>query len=71
MSYVINEVVTRGGIMYFITFIGKYSIVCYVYQKKKDAVFEVSIIQTEVEDLTEKKIKRLRSTKIGEYISID
>lgn len=71
MTYVINEVVTRGGMMYFITFVGKYSKVCYVYQKKKDVVFEVSIIRIEVENLTEKKIKRLRSNKSGEYISID
>ena len=60
---------TRGGKIYFITFIDDYSKYTYVYLlKTKDEAFEkFKIFKAEVENTLEKRIQRIRSDRGGEY----
>ena len=64
-----NGVLTKGGKRYFKTLIDDASRFCYVYllQTKDDALDYFKIYKTEVENQLERKIKRLRSNRGGEY----
>jgi transposase InsO family protein len=68
-----NEILTKGGKRYFITFIDDCTRFCYVYlMKTKDEVLHYfKIYKAEVENQLEKKIKQLWSDRGGEYFSND
>ena len=65
----LNGNLTRGGNIYFSTFIDDYSRYTYVYLMKcKDEVFnKFKVYKSIVENQKEKKIKILRSDRGGEY----
>ena len=60
---------TRGGNKYFITFIDDSTKYCYVYllKSKSEALEKFVLYKNEVENQLNKKIKRLRSDRGGEY----
>jgi hypothetical protein len=66
-----NEILTKGGKQYFITFINDSTRFCYVYllQSKDEALHYVKTYKAEVENQLERKIKRLRPDRGGEYFS--
>jgi hypothetical protein len=66
-----NDALTEGGQRYFMTIIDDASRYCYVYLlKTKDAALNYfKTYKTEVENQLEKKIKRFRSNRGGEYFS--
>jgi hypothetical protein len=66
-----NGILTKGGKRYFITFIDDCTRFCYVYlmKTKYEALHYFKIYKVEVENQLEKKIKRLRSNRGGEYFS--
>ena len=66
-----NGVLMRGGKRYFMTLIDDASRFCYVYllKTKDEALNYFKIYKTEVENQLDKKIKRLRSDRGGEYFS--
>ena len=68
-----NGVLTKGGKKYFLTFIDDATRYCYVYllKSKDEALNYFRIYKAEVENQLEKKIKRLRDDRGGEYISND
>lgn len=63
-----NDVLTRNGQKYFITFIDGYSRYGYVYlvQKKSDAFEAFKVYKAEVENQIGKSIKVIRSDRGGE-----
>ncbi|GJZ32697.1 retrotransposon protein, putative, ty1-copia subclass [Tanacetum coccineum] len=63
--------VSREGANYFITFIDDFSRYGFVYSMKdKHEVFEsFKVFQNEVENQLGKKIKAIRSDRVGEYLS--
>ncbi|KAD2805657.1 hypothetical protein E3N88_39034 [Mikania micrantha] len=67
----LKSIPTRGGNMYFITFIDDSTQYCYVYllKSKDEAIDKFVLYKTEVENQLNKKIKVLRSDKGGEYVS--
>jgi transposase InsO family protein len=66
-----NGVLTEGGQRYFMTLIDDASRYCYVYLlKTKDGALNCfKTYKAEVENQLEKKIKRFRSDRSGEYFS--
>jgi transposase InsO family protein len=66
-----NGVLIEGGQRYFMTMIDDASRYCYVYllKTKDDALNYFKTYKTEVENQLEKKIKRFRSDRGGEYFS--
>ena len=64
-----NSALTKGGKRYFTTLIDDATRFCYVYLlRTKDEVLDYfKIYKAEVENQLEKKIKRLRSNRGGEY----
>jgi transposase InsO family protein len=64
-----NDVLTEGGQRYFMTMIDDASRYCYVYllKTKDDALNCSKTYKAEVENQLEKKIKRFRSDRGGEY----
>src|SRR3989337_999626 len=66
-----NGVLTKGGKKYFMTLIDDSIIYCYVYllNTKDEALHYFKIYKAEVENQLEKKIKRVRSDRGGEYFS--
>ena len=64
-----NGVLTKGGKRYFMTLIDDETRFCYVYLlKSKDETLDYfKIYKAEVENQLERKIKRLRSDRGGEY----
>jgi transposase InsO family protein len=66
-----NGILTKGGKRYFLTFIDDSTRFCYVYLlKTKDEAFNYfKTYKAEVENQLERKIKRLRSDRGGEYFS--
>lgn len=64
-----NRPPTRVGNKYFVTFINDCSKYCYIYLiKTKDEVFnKFKVYKTEVENQLERRIKRFRSNRGGEY----
>jgi hypothetical protein len=64
-----NGELTKGGKKYFMTFIDDYTRYCYVYllKTKDEALDSFKIYKAEVENQLERKIKRLRSDRGGEY----
>src|SRR3954464_11514561 len=64
-----NGVLTKGGKRYFMTLIDDATRFCYVYllQTKDEALDYFKIYKAEVENQLERKIKRLRSDRGGEY----
>ncbi|CAL2241227.1 unnamed protein product [Prunus armeniaca] len=64
-----NRPPTRAGNKYFVTFIDDCSKYCYIYLiKTKDEVFnKFKVYKNEVENQLERRIKRLRSDRGGEY----
>jgi hypothetical protein len=62
-----NGELTKGGKMYFITFIDDCTRFCYVYllKSKDEALNYFKIYKAELENQLEKKIKRLRSDREG------
>jgi transposase InsO family protein len=68
-----NGILTKGSIRYFITFIDDSTRFCYVYllMSKGEALRYFKTYKAEVENQLERKIKRLRSDRGGEYFSGD
>jgi transposase InsO family protein len=68
-----NGILTKSGKRYFITFIDDCTKFCYVYlmKTKDEALHYFKIYKAEVENQIEKKVKRLRSDRGGEYFSND
>ena len=66
-----NGILTKGGKRYFLTFIDDSTRFCNVYLlKTKDEAFNYfKTYKAEVENQLERKIKRLRSDRGGEYFS--
>jgi hypothetical protein len=66
-----NEELTKGGKIYFMTTIDDCTRFCYVYLlKTKDEVLHYfKIYKAKVENQLEKKVKRLRSNHGGDYFS--
>jgi len=64
-----NGVLTKGGKKYFMTLIDDSTRFCYVYllNTKDEALHYFKIYKAEVENQLEKKIKRVRSDRGGEY----
>jgi hypothetical protein len=64
-----NGVLTKGGKRYFMTLIDDASKFCYVYllKTKDEALDYFKIYKVEVEKQLERKFKRLRSDRGGEY----
>ncbi|CAM8928657.1 unnamed protein product [Rhodiola kirilowii] len=61
---------TRGGNKYFVTFIDDSSKYCSIYllKSKDEAIEKFAMYKLEVENQLDKKIKRLRSDRGGEYV---
>ena len=66
-----NGELTKCGRRYFMTFIDDCTRFCYVYllKTKDEALHYFKVYKAEVENQLEKKIKRLRSDRGGEYFS--
>ena len=66
-----NGVLTKGGKKYFMTLIDDSTRFCYVYllNIKDEALHYFKVYKAEVENQLEKKIKRVRSDRGGEYFS--
>ena len=66
-----NGVLTKGEKRYFMTLIDDATRFCYVYllHTKDEAIDYFKIYKAEVENQLERKIKRLRSDRGGEYFS--
>nr|CAD41546.2 OSJNBb0091E11.16 [Oryza sativa Japonica Group] len=66
-----NGVLTKGGKKYFMTLIDDCTRYCYVYllKTKDETLHYFKIYKAEVENQLERKIKRLRSDRGGEYFS--
>jgi hypothetical protein len=66
-----NRILIKGGKRYFITFINDSTRFCYVYllKSKDEALHYFKAYKAEVENQIERKIKRLRSNRGGEYFS--
>jgi hypothetical protein len=64
-----NGVLTKGGKRYFMTLIDDVSRFCYVYllKTKDEALDYFKIYKAEVKNQLERKIKRLRSDRGGEF----
>jgi len=62
---------TKGGKRYFMTFIDDCTRFCYMYllKTKDEALHYFKIYKAEVENQLERKVKRLRSGRGGEYFS--
>jgi transposase InsO family protein len=71
--YEMNAVLTEGGKRYFMTLIDDATRLCYMYllKTKDEALNCFKIYKAEVETQLEKKIKRPRSDRGGEYFSND
>lgn len=67
----LNDLITKRGKMYFITFIGDFSRYTYVnlMKTKDEALNKFEIDKTEVENQLKTKIKILKSDRGGEYTS--
>jgi hypothetical protein len=68
-----NGLLTSGGKRYFMTFIDDASRFCYIFflKSKDEALYYFKIYKAEVENQLERKIKRLRDDRGGEYTSND
>src|SRR3989337_828922 len=68
-----NGVLTKGGKKYFMTFIDDSTRYCHVYllKSKDEALNYFKIYKAEAEKQLDRKIKRLRSDRGGEYFSND
>jgi transposase InsO family protein len=66
-----NGELTRGGKKYFMTLIDDSTRYCYVYllKTKDEALDFFKIYKAEVENQLERKIKRVRSDRGGEYFT--
>jgi hypothetical protein len=66
-----NDDLTKGGKRYLMTFIDDCTRFCYVYllKTKDEALNYLKAYKAEVENQLERKIKRLRSDRGGEYFS--
>jgi transposase InsO family protein len=66
-----NGILTKGGKRYFLTFIYDSTRFCYVYllKIKYEAFNYFKTYKAEVENQLQRKIKRLRSDRGGEYFS--
>src|SRR5438128_8566126 len=67
----INGVLTKGEKRYFMTLIDDSTRFCYVYllKSKDEAFHHFKIYKAEAENQLERKIKRVRSDRGGEYFS--
>ena len=67
-----NEILTKGGKRYFITFIDDSTRFCYVYllKSKDEALHYFKTYKAEVENQLERKIKQLMSGRGGEYFQV-
>jgi transposase InsO family protein len=68
-----NRILTKGGNRYFITFIDDSTRFCYVYllKSKDEALRYFKTYKVKVANQLERKIKRLRPDRGGEYFSGD
>ena len=66
-----NGVLTKGGMKYCMTLIDDSTRFCYVYllSTKDEALHYFKMYKAEVENQLEKKVKRVRSDRGGEYFS--
>ena len=69
----LKQTMIRGGKRYYITFIDDFSGNAKVYLlRNKDEVFDIFLIyKVEVENQLNKKIKRIRSDRGGEYVLLN
>jgi hypothetical protein len=67
-----NRKLTKGGKRYFITFIDDSTRFCYVYllKSKDEALYYFKTYKVEAKNQLERKIKRLRSDRGGEYFRV-
>ncbi|KAI3755706.1 hypothetical protein L1987_55512 [Smallanthus sonchifolius] len=67
----LKAIPTRGGNKYFITFIDDSTRYCYVYllKSKDEAIDKFILFKAEVENQLNRKIKKVRSDRGGEYVS--
>ena len=67
----LNNIITRGGKKYFITFIHDFSTFSYIYllKNKFEALEKFNFFRIEVENQLGKKVKTLRSDRGGKYLS--
>jgi transposase InsO family protein len=68
-----NEILTKGGKRYFITFIDDSTRFCYVYvlKSKDEGLHYFKTYKVEAGNQLERKLKWLRSDRGGEYFSSD
>jgi hypothetical protein len=68
-----NGILTKGAKRYFITFIDDSTRFCYVYllKSKDEALHYFKTYKADAKNQLERKIKRLRSDRGGEYFSSD
>jgi hypothetical protein len=64
-----NGVLTKGGKKYFMTLIDDSTRYCYVYllKSKDEALNFFKVYKAETENQLDRKIKRLRSNRAGEW----
>ena len=69
----LKQTMTRGGKRYYVTFIDDYSrfTKLYLLRNKDDAFSAFLSYKTEVENQLNKKIKRIRSDRGGEFLSLN
>jgi hypothetical protein len=66
-----NGIISKGGKRYFLTLIDDATRYCYIFlmRTKDEALEHFKIYKAEVENQLDRKIKRLRSDRGGEYLS--
>ena len=69
----LKQTMTRGGKRYYVTFIDDFSryTKLYLLRNKDDAFNAFISYKTEVENQLSRKIKRIRSDRGGEYLSLN
>ena len=67
-----NGILTKGGKLYFITFIDDSTRFCYVYhlKSKDEALHYFNTYKANTENQLERKIKRLRSDRGGDIFRV-
>ena len=69
----LKQTMTRGGKKFYVTFIDDYSRFARIYLlRSKDEAFDMFLsYKAEVENQLDRKIKRIRSDRGGEYIPLN
>lgn len=69
----LKQIMTRGGKQYYLTFIDDFSryTKLYLLRSKDDAFNAFISYKTKVENQLSRKIKKIRSDRVGEYLSLN